>query len=179
MVLLGAPTQPTYQSIPSPLSPPDSGKSNVQIYPAGTTVRTWSRRPQLPNHTPAQRHGSTRSATLGKGPDRQPTRSERMLKPAAHLRSTSTRHLGPGRTQHPEPSTQNRAPRTQQWAGPRPETTAAAAAAAARTANAVSFLTATFLSSDHAVCLSTRSTVSSQSISWPVSLSLSPVELPT
>lgn len=110
MVLLGAPTQPTYQSIPSPLSPPDSGKSNVQIYPAGTTVRTWSRRPQLPNHTPAQRHGSTRSATLGKGPDRQPTRSERMLKPAAHLRSTSTRHLGPGRTQHPALRTEHPSP---------------------------------------------------------------------
>lgn len=106
MVLLGAPTQPTYQSIPSPLSPPNSGKSNVQIYPAGTMVRTRSRRPQLPNLSPAQRHGSTRSATLGRGPDRQPTRSERMLKPAAHLRSTSTRHFGPGRTQHPEPSTQ-------------------------------------------------------------------------
>lgn len=41
---------------------------------------------------------------LGKGPDLQPTRSERMLKPAAHLRSTSTRHLGPGRTQHQNPA---------------------------------------------------------------------------
>lgn len=93
---------PTYQGIPSPHSRfPILARAMSNFT---QQVRTWLRRPQLPN-TP--QHGGAAPLglpTLGKGPDLQPTRSERMLKPAAHLRSTSTRHLGPGRTQHQNPA---------------------------------------------------------------------------